>query len=66
MTLAKLEERLTKLEKTVESLSPQTPSGKWWVTQSGQFAGDPIYEEIVRRGREYRESLRPSSKGRRQ
>ena len=28
----------------------------------GRFANDPVFEEIVRLGRKYRESLRPRSK----
>jgi hypothetical protein len=38
----------------------------WWDKIAGTFANDPLYEEAMRLGREYRESLRPrSSQGRR-
>jgi hypothetical protein len=29
------------------------------VQDAGRFANDPIFDEMVRLGREYRESLRP-------
>ena len=34
-------------------------SGSWWVEQAGKFANDPVYDEIVRRGKAYRQSQRP-------
>ena len=65
MTLAQLERRVAKLEKEVDALKPPAQTGRWWIEQSGQFANDPVYEEIVRAGRKYRESLRPKAKKRR-
>jgi hypothetical protein len=64
MTVAELEARLTALEKTVEKLKERVDKGQdssqpWWIAQAGTFANDPVYDEIVRLGREYRESLRP-------
>jgi hypothetical protein len=61
MTTAELEARLTALEKTVEELRAQVspPVRHWWHDEAGRFAGDPVFDEIVRLGREYRESLRP-------
>lgn len=63
MTVAELNRRLTALEKTVEDLKTQVarlgPGRRWWLEDAGRFAGDPIFEEIARLGREYRESLRP-------
>jgi hypothetical protein len=38
------------------------PTGKWWVDHAGRFANDPVFDEIVRLGREYRESLRPKQR----
>ena len=64
MTLAELEKRLTALEQTVAQLlnkempSPQTQR-HWWHDDAGRFANDPVFDEIVRLGREYRESLHP-------
>jgi hypothetical protein len=59
MTLAQLEKRLTDLEKTVGELAARVPpplaeNRRWWVEDAGRFADDPVFEEIVRLGREYR------------
>jgi hypothetical protein len=65
MTNAQIAKRLTDLEKTVEELRAKveaaSPSADapWWETQAGRFKNDPVFQEIVRLGREYRESLRP-------
>jgi hypothetical protein len=70
MTLAQVEKKLAMLEKEIEQLkldrSTQGPStGKWWIDGAGRFANDPVFDEIVRLGREYRESLRPKPRRRR-
>ncbi len=66
MTTAQLTERLLALEKTVEELKSQMkhspPGRRWWVDDAGRFADDPVFDEMVRLGREYRESLRPGNK----
>ena len=54
-----LEKQLTQMQKKVEHLPDPTP---WWMTGMGRFANDPAFDEIVRLGREYRESLRPDRK----
>ena len=63
VSLAELKKRLAELERTVKALqSHVAQSGgqrRWWVESAGRFADDPLFEEIVRLGREYRESLRP-------
>jgi len=64
MPVASLEERVAALEVEVARLKQQIdavtkPSGQWWQEICGAFEGDPIYEEAMRLGREYRESLRP-------
>jgi hypothetical protein len=64
MTIADLEARLTSLEKAIAQLQDQVnkalaPSGPWWKTEAGRFANDPVFDEIIRLGREYRESLHP-------
>ena len=63
MTLAQVEKKLVVLESEIEQLKRQTTvprrDGKWYVENSGQFKDDPVYDEIVRRGRMYRKSLRP-------
>ncbi len=67
MTLAQVEKKLAVLESEIEQLKRQSGvphrTGKWYVENSGQFKNDPVYEEIVRRGRKYRESLRPKIRG---
>ncbi len=67
MTVAQLEKRVAALEKAVEELRAQLnkPAEKqepWWITEAGRFANDPVFDEIVRLGREYRESLHPDYK----
>lgn len=59
MTLEQLERRLTDLEHEVaelrkdrKPLRPYTDIRKTF----GMFANDPVFDEIVRLGREYRES----------
>jgi hypothetical protein len=37
----------------------------WWKKIVGTFANDPAYDEAMRLGREYRESLRPKPRKRR-
>ncbi len=64
MKLGEIETRLVKLEKVVSQLKSQASksSGKrnrWWVTDAGRFADDPVFDEIVELGREYRKSLGP-------
>lgn len=64
MTLTQVEKRLAALENAVAKLQEQIVRGPddqrpWWVTEAGRFANDPVFEEIVRLGREYRESLHP-------
>ena len=61
---AKLETRVATLERELASLKEQVASQKlpWWKANLGQFANDPIYDEAMKLGRAYRESLRPAAK----
>jgi hypothetical protein len=65
MTLAELEARVAGLEQEVERLrrkvegKPPAEHLRSWFRDSGRFANDSDFDEIVRLGREYRESLRP-------
>lgn len=63
------EDRLTALESEVALLKSkleqkEAPPKPWWEEIRGTFANDPIYEEAMRLGREYRESLRPKPRKR--
>lgn len=56
--LVTLETRLDSLQRQVEeSLLPIAPKAKrGWKAIVGTFAADPIYEEAMRRAREWREN----------
>jgi hypothetical protein len=65
MSAIPLEDRVAALEKEVEKLKRLVKGGakKDWLDQIvGSFANDPLYEEAMQLGREYRESLRPKPK----
>lgn len=73
-----IEQRVTALERAVADLEkrlaangahtsdPRTMDPKkqspWWIEGAGRFKDDPEFDEIVRLGREYRESTRPGPK----
>ena len=61
--LAILEAKVTQLQQKLETVSADTKP--WWEYVVGAFADDPHFEEAMRLGREYRESLRPESRARR-
>jgi hypothetical protein len=50
-----LEEEVARLKREIRIASSSIP---WWERIFGTFADDPIYEEAMRLGREYRESQR--------
>lgn len=62
MTNAEIEKRLEILEAEVASLKSKVEKKDdkneipWWKQRTGIFADDPIYDEAMRLGREYRES----------
>jgi hypothetical protein len=65
-----LEDRVAALEAEVARLREKLDKGTGppkdgWQRIRGIFADDPDFEEIVRLGREYRESLRPKPAKRR-
>ncbi len=57
--IAALEQELAVLRRKVERNDAATP---WWDRIAGTFAHDPIYEEAMKLGRKYRESLRPKKR----
>jgi hypothetical protein len=64
MAVPEIELRVAALEAEVAHLKHQLeavakPARPWWQEIYGTFANDPLYEEAMRLGREYRESLRP-------
>jgi hypothetical protein len=69
MTLKELESRVAALEKEVERLRAQLPTAAtqrhWWHDDAGRFANDPVFDEIVRLGKEYRDSLHPDRRKKR-
>jgi len=69
MTTEALEERLTAVEQELARIKDQiTGSGSQgtpapWERLFGSFADSEAFDEAVRLGREYRESLRPKDDG---
>ena len=68
MTVAQLQERLFAVEKAVENLTARVdrlPERRWYATRAGRFAADPVFDEIVRLGAQYRAAQLPKSRGKR-
>lgn len=66
MAVSEIELRVTALEAEVSQLKQKVEAvtkqaSPWWQDIYGTFANDPLYEEAMRLGREYRESLRPKA-----
>lgn len=57
MRVAALEAEMDLVKQRLEAEA--APAKPWWQEIYGTFADDPLYEEAMRLGREYRESLRP-------
>lgn len=67
MSADSLEHRLSMLEAEVARLKAKVDGKKrnsddWLDKIYGSFANDPIYEEAMRLGREWRESFRPKKR----
>ncbi len=58
-----LEQRLTDLEAEMSKLKQKVDKldsdERWWEKITGTFEDDPVYDEAMKRGRQYRESQRP-------
>jgi hypothetical protein len=61
--VAALEAEVTKLKVQMEAMQTAQP---WWEQIAGTFQRDPMYEEAMRLGRQYRQSLRPRKHAQRQ
>lgn len=64
MAALSIEERVAALEAEVARLKQRSVNGSengrpWWEHFRGAFHDDPDYDEAMRLGHEYRESLRP-------
>jgi hypothetical protein len=59
--LAYLETEVAHLKAQLKSSPEQVQEKPWWQEILGSFANDPDYDEAMRLGREYRESLRPTT-----
>ncbi len=57
LRVAALEAEVMQLRHLLEAVIK--PARPWWQEIYGTFANDSLYEEAMRLGREYRESLRP-------
>ncbi len=61
-----LEQRVTALEAEIELLKNRIMDREdkkdGWRAMVGAFLNDPYYEQAMKLGREYRESLRPKKK----
>ena len=54
--VAALEEELAKLKSKLEGSDASKP---WWERIAGTFQNDPVYEQAMKLGQEYRRSLKP-------
>jgi hypothetical protein len=67
---SELEQRVTDLEAEVSNLKRKLDAldtfQPWWEQIVGTFEDDPIYDEAMKLGRHYRQSLRPKVSTRRQ
>ena len=61
--VAALEAEVTKLKSQIEAMQTTQP---WWEQIAGTFQDDPMYEEAMRLGRQFRQSLRPRKPTQRQ
>ena len=63
MATETLEERVSELERKLARLLEEKQDHQdtlpWWKKIVGKYKDDPEFEEAMRLGREYRESLRP-------
>ena len=58
--VAAMEQELARLKQQLQVQRPPAPL-PWWEKMAGTFANSEHYDEAMRLGREYRESLRPKN-----
>ena len=68
MAMGHIEERVAALEAEIIRLKErldrgQTSQRPWWEEIAGGFANDPIFEQAMKLGEQYRCSLRPKPGG---
>jgi hypothetical protein len=56
--IAALEDEVTRLKTRIERMNTGKP---WWERIAGTFQDDPVCEEAMELGRQYRRSLRPGT-----
>jgi len=59
MTIAELEQRLVAVERELAELKMELKQKqkRGWESTFGIFANDPVFDEVVRQGREWREQV---------
>jgi hypothetical protein len=55
--LSALEREMAQIKRLLRSKSARTQP--WWERIAGVFEDDPVFEQAMKLGRQYRESLRP-------
>jgi hypothetical protein len=58
--LAQLEATVARMQQGVQASSEGSGASRpWWRELAGRFDGDPIFAEVVREGRRWRQAQRP-------
>ena len=57
-----LKSRVDALEQEMASLKARVGGKPWWIELFGVYKDDPLFDEAMRLGAAYRESLRPKSR----
>jgi hypothetical protein len=64
-----LKELMSKIAAKIDALTkvkkPDKSRSTWWKELAGKFDGDPVFADIVREGRKWRNSQRPKSRNHR-
>jgi hypothetical protein len=61
VTLMQIEKRVKTLEQIINGLTEakRPANRRLYCSQAGRFAGDPVFDKIVKLGRAFRNSQRP-------